>query len=97
MPKPHSEIVVPVDSRQLSGVTQWQLRCPSCGASSIDRAGIGPDHESIVVHPDRDDYDSPLGTRGGYVRIDLVCSTGHEFAFVIGNHKGEEYIGLVST
>lgn len=46
------------------------------------------------VFPDRDDYDSPIGTRGGYVQIDLQCSDGHHFALVIGNHKGAEIIGL---
>jgi hypothetical protein len=49
----------------------------------------------VTVHPDRNDYDSPVGTRGGYVRIDLVCGAGHAFSLIIGNHKDTEVIGLV--
>jgi len=79
------------DGDQLS----WALLCPECGEMGIDRPDLGGDHASVTVHPDRDDYDSPVGTRGGYVRIDLVCCAGHAFSLIIGNHKGTEVIGLV--
>jgi hypothetical protein len=55
----------------------WALLCPECGGA-IDRDhDAGGDHEAITIQPDRDDYDSPIGTRGGYVRIDLHCWGGH--------------------
>jgi hypothetical protein len=47
------------------------------------------------MEPDRDEYVSPVGTRGGFVKIDLSCSAGHRFDLVIGNHKGAEIIGIV--
>ncbi|MBA6433870.1 hypothetical protein [Streptomyces sp. GMR22] len=50
----------------------------------------------MTVQPDGDDYDSPLGTRGGYVRVDLTCSSGHGFAFIMSNHKGAEFVGVVA-
>ncbi|ADI09732.1 hypothetical protein SBI_06612 [Streptomyces bingchenggensis BCW-1] len=46
------------------------------------------------MQPGRGDYDSPLGTRGGYVRVDLTCSNGHSFAFIVGNHNGAEFVGV---
>jgi hypothetical protein len=49
------------------------------------------------VHPDHDDYDSPIGTRGGYVRVDLECSGGHSYALIVASHKGAEFLGLVSV
>jgi hypothetical protein len=45
----------------------------------IDRQDTGGDQVSVMVHPDRDDYDSPVGTRGGYT-----------FSLIIGNHKGRK-------
>ncbi|MEV4942210.1 hypothetical protein [Streptomyces zaomyceticus] len=75
---------------------QWQVHCPACGIPEIERAKDGGDHESVAVHPDRDAFDSPLGTRGGYVRIDLTCGAGHGFAFIIGNHKGAEIVGVIA-
>ncbi|MFF4407217.1 hypothetical protein [Streptomyces sp. NPDC001404] len=95
MPKPHSEILVPVPHAEGSWNMRWQLACPACGSDVVDRAGYAPDHEAVTVHPDRDEYDSPLGTRGGYVRIDLECGEGHGFAFIVGNHKGAEFVGIV--
>lgn len=84
------------DALRLVGAYQWQVHCPVCGAGESDRAVVGGgDHEAVTVHPDRDDYDSPIGTRGGYVRVDLECSGGHSYALVVANHKGAEFLGLV--
>jgi hypothetical protein len=74
---------------------RWQLMCPACGTDAVDRAASSSDEESVTVHPDRDGYDSPIGTRGGYVRIDLTCAQGHGFALVVGNHKGSEIVGVI--
>ncbi len=64
---------------------RWQLKCPACGNDEVEQAD---------VQPGRGDYDSPLGTRGGYVRVDLTCSNGHSFAFIVGNHNGAEFVGV---
>jgi hypothetical protein len=55
----------------------------------------GRDHAAVTLEPDRDGYDSPIATRGGYVSIGLSCPDGHEFDLVIANHKGAEYLGVV--
>lgn len=79
-----------------SGVS-WQVLCPKCTdrQPNIDRCDpngeYGRDEIAVTVHPDRDEYDSPAGTRGGYVEIRLTCGF-HDFSLLIGNHKGEEYI-----
>ncbi|MGW7609185.1 hypothetical protein ACWGKW_18300 [Streptomyces sp. NPDC054766] len=91
----HAEILVPAESAGGSWKMLWRLKCPACGIDEIERADVVGDHEAVTVHPDRDDYDSPLGTRGGYVRVDLTCSDGHGFAFIMGNHKGAEFVGVV--
>jgi hypothetical protein len=85
--------LVPLDTRPDA---DQMISCPSCGdTSSIDRwPPTGKDHEAVTVHPDADRYDSPIGTRGGYVQIDLVCGCGQLFALVIGNHKGAEIMNL---
>ena len=54
------------------------------------------DHSAVTVQPDRDRYDCPIGTRGGYVSIELRCLAGHRFDMVIANHKGAEYLGIVA-
>jgi|GEM_PF-6381164 len=95
MPMSHAEILVPAESASGSWNMQWQLKCPACGSGEVERADVAGDHEAVTVHPDRDSYDSPLGTRGGYVRVDLTCSDGHGFAFIMGNHKGAEFVGVV--
>lgn len=95
MPMSHGEILVPTESAGGSWNMQWQLRCPACGNDAVDRVDETGDHEAVTVQPDRDDYESPLGTRGGYVRVDLTCSGGHGFAFIMGNHKGAEFVGVV--
>lgn len=74
----------------------WQLVCPVCGDGCVEQQGPGPgDHAAVTVHPDRDAHDSPIGTRGGYVRVELFCPAGHGFDLIIANHKGAEFIGIV--
>jgi hypothetical protein len=74
----------------------WQLCCPVCGAPEVEQGlQSGGDHTAVTIQPDRDRYDSPIGTRGGYVSIALECGAGHEFYLVTANHKGAEYIALV--
>lgn len=92
--KSHQQVLTPTDSNKPGLNLRWQVGCPTCGAEEVDRE-TGRDHESVMLHPDRDDYDSPIGTRGGYVQIDLTCAEGHEFALVIANHKGAEVVGVV--
>lgn len=80
---------------------QWILHmpCPECGQPGVEQTGPHDgdgDHRAVTVHPDRDEYDSPIGTRGGYTQIDLWCPDGHQFALIIANHKGDEYIGAVT-
>jgi len=74
----------------------WQLCCPVCGAAEVEQGlHSGGDHTAVTVRPDRDRYDSPVGTRGGYVSIALECSAGHQFDLVIANHKGAEYVAVL--
>lgn len=90
-----------VESRNQPGV-HWMLHmpCPECGEPGVEQTGPDPDdggEAAVTVHPDRDEYDSPIGTRGGYTQIDLWCPHGHSFALIIANHKGDEYIGAVTA
>lgn len=77
---------------------EFQVMCPRCGDDAVDRGDgeIVADHQAVTVHPDRDEYKSPLGTRGGYAEIRLFCTAGHRFALIIANHKGAEYVGAVA-
>lgn len=65
----------------------WQVvRCPRCESDTIEE-----DPDSVTIFPDRDEYDSPIGTRGGYVNVDLRCSgCSCAFTFTVGNHKGRQ-------
>ncbi|MFH8842543.1 hypothetical protein [Streptomyces sp. NPDC017868] len=93
MTNPHAEVFVP---RTMGGTgLKWQLMCPECGSENVENANYAPDHAVMTIHPDRDDYDSPIGTRGGFVSVSLECDAGHAFSLVVGNHKGAEYIGVV--
>lgn len=90
-----------VENRDLPGV-YWMLHmpCPECGEAGVEPTGPDEgdgDHRAVTVHPDRDEYDSPIGTRGGYTQIDLWCPVGHQFALIIANHKGDEYIGAITA
>jgi len=77
-------------------VASWQLRCPVCGAAEVEQGlHSGGDHTAVTIQPDRDGYDSPVGTRGGYVSITLDCAVGHQFDLVIANHKGAEYVAVL--
>ncbi|MFC8447625.1 hypothetical protein [Kitasatospora sp. NPDC057223] len=99
----HAEVLQPHDVR-LPGTRQWQVHCPRCAEPSIDRGTInedgtlsqGGDHEAVTVHPDRDNYDGPIETRGGYVEVALYCGAGHAFQLIVANHKGAEYVAVVS-
>ncbi|MEY9895671.1 hypothetical protein ABIA31_009361 [Catenulispora sp. MAP5-51] len=81
------------------GPWAWELRCPFCGDNTIDRNVNGEyvdDHEAVSVHPDQDKYESPIGTRGGFVSISMLCAACcRGFDFVVANHKGSEQIGIV--
>jgi hypothetical protein len=70
------------------------LLCPVCGENTIDRKDYD-DVGSVTIFPDRDEYDSPAGSRGGYICIDLMCTDVHLFSMFIGNHKGAETISLM--
>lgn len=77
-----------------------QLRCPECDEINIDRGAyfgsiVGPD-EGVTTFWDEDEYQSPAGTRGGYIQIDMHCAEGHSFSLFIGNHKGSEYLHVMS-
>lgn len=92
----HSDVLTP-DTGHL-GELVWQLLCPYCGSDIVDRSvygGYGGDHEAVYIEPDKDDYTSPIGTRGGFVQVDLFCPANHRFNLIIANHKGAEFIGLV--
>jgi hypothetical protein len=92
---PHPQVLVP--SAPHAAELQWQVLCPHCGDAAVDRADFVPDHKAVTVYPDRDEYDSPIGTRGGYVQIDLQCMVGHGFALVVANHKGAEFLAVVPS
>jgi hypothetical protein len=62
------------------------------GADGVISTG---DHVAVTVFPDRDDYDSPIGTRGGYVEVKYWCADGHNFRLIVANHKGQEFLALV--
>jgi hypothetical protein len=94
----HFDVLTP-HTGDLGNLT-WQLCCPNCGSDVVDRSvygGYGGDHDAVAIEPDKDDYVSPIGTRGGFVQIDLVCSASHRFNLIIANHKGAEFIGVVSA
>jgi hypothetical protein len=96
--KPHDQVLIPRDragSEPRPKYLLWELRCPECGEIGVEQMGRGGDHEAVTLHPDRDAYESPINTRGGYVRIELFCPSGHGFDLIIANHKGAEVIGIV--
>lgn len=78
-------------------LSTWQMHCPVCEDTIVEQMGPGPDTEAsaVTVAPDRDEYDSPIGTRGGFTRIELFCPVGHGFDLIIANHKGSQFIGVV--
>jgi hypothetical protein len=58
-------------------LASWRLHCPVCYSADVEQGPGGRgDHPAVTVQPDRDGYDSPIGTRGGYVRIELSCPGG---------------------
>jgi hypothetical protein len=94
VPQSHEGILVPVPREGGAWSMQWQVKCPACGIEEVEQ-GEGPDHEAVTVHLDRDSPGSPLGTRGGFVSVELTCAAGHGFDFIISNHKGAEFVGVV--
>jgi hypothetical protein len=98
MPPTPDEVLEPAPQWQWKAPLAWQINCPTCGDSTMDRiAFAAPDHEAVTLHPDRDEYDSPIGTRGGYVRVELVCRDGHHHALILANHKGHEILALIPS
>lgn len=94
-PAAHGQVLRPDDPAGRARLV-WRLACPECGDTCVEQQGPGPgDHAAVTVQPDRDAHDSPIGTRGGYVKIELFCPSGHGFDLVIANHKGCEYVGIV--
>jgi hypothetical protein len=89
----HNTVLIPGEGMG-SALYEWTLRCPVCGPGQWGLDRCGGDDASVTVHPDRDDYGSPLGTRGGWVTIKYFCPAGHELWLTIANHKGQEFIGL---
>jgi hypothetical protein len=65
--------------------TLRRLGCPACGDDCVEQIGHGGDLAAVTVQPDRDGYDSPIGTRGGYVRVELFCPARHGFDLIIAN------------
>jgi hypothetical protein len=96
--KPYNQVLIPRDRAGWDprpNYLLWELHCPECGQVGVEQMGPGGDHGAVTVHPDRDDYDSPIDTRGGYTRIKLFCPAGHGFDLIVANHKGAEFIGVV--
>ena len=91
----HQDVVQPSPQSERPNSLEWQLHCPECGTNAVERQGFEGDHGAVTVHQDRDEYSSPIGTRGGYVDIALECGYGHAFRLVVANHKGFEFIGTV--
>lgn len=68
------------------------LLCPICREESYMEGGDSP----VEVGPDRDEYESPIGTRGGWLATRPWCSNCWvDFRLVIANHKGTILLGMV--
>jgi hypothetical protein len=74
---------------------EWTIHCPVCGSELIEHDSGSK--ASVHVHPDRDEYDSPAGTRGEYILVQLFCDSGHGFDLVTGNHKGQQQLAIVKA
>jgi hypothetical protein len=92
-PYPRSRVAPRFNDRTAVG---GLLACPEPGCRELGIDRCGGDDFSVTLHPDRDEYDSPAGTRGGYVRIDYHCPSDHQFSLIIGNQKGAEILSMVS-
>ena len=87
-----AETVFKLDSAE-SAQLRWQVQCPVCANSNVER---DPDDDaSVRLHPDKDEYASPISTRGGFVEVYLACTSGHRFQIIVANHKGAEFVGVV--
>ena len=61
------------------------VHCPACG----EKHGMEGGDTVYDAGLDCDEYDSPAGTRGGWIATQGHCGhCGQRFSFVIGNHKG---------
>lgn len=98
-----NRVLVPGGTFSTGTGPSWQLHCPHCGpveygvdrnwdCESADGGEYSGDHDAVITHPDRDEYDSPMGTRGGWTEIKYYCGRGHAFRLLIGNHKGAEFL-----
>jgi hypothetical protein len=84
-----------VRTRWGGGKERWQVLCPVCRNECVEQQGPTGEASAVTVHEDRDEYDSPIATRGGYTQIKLHCPDGHGFDLIVANHKGCQFIGLV--
>lgn len=68
------------------------ILCPACGEGH----GCMEDGDEIyAIGPDRDEYESPMHTRGGWLETRGVCSgCGTGYSLVLANHKGSLAIGI---
>ena len=74
---------------------RWQVQCPVCATSNVERDPFMDDDASVRLNPDKDEYASPIYTRGGFVEVSLACEVGHGFKIIVANHKGAEFVGVV--
>jgi hypothetical protein len=106
--QPHEKTLSPASHTAGPDALIWRLACPQCAAPEIERGDFDEesgtvvyddtpsrDETSVTVHPDTDDYASPIGTRGGFVEVRMWCAAGHAFKLVVANHKGAEYVAVV--
>jgi hypothetical protein len=70
------------------------LLCPRC----FQWGGMESGDRPSCIGEDRDEYDSPIGTRGGWTAFDGQCSAcGCEWKLYVANHKGMLFLGVVDT
>lgn len=62
-----------------------RLACPVCGETH----GMEDGDDVYAAGPDLDAYDSPSGTRGGWIETRGFCSCcSWRYLLVVANHKG---------
>lgn len=59
----------------------------------MERADETADHEAVTVPPAGTTTTAHWEPGAGMCAS--TCSDGHGFAFVMGNHKGSEFVGVV--
>jgi hypothetical protein len=85
------KVLRPDDTRPM----MWWLNCPVCEDYCVEQMGPAGEQSAVTVHPDLDEYDSPVGTRGGWTQVRLFCPAGHGFDLITANHKGSQAIAIV--